>query len=145
MFGHAWRIGLASQTFGLGLGLGLVRCWRLSDWLLPCLLLHCSLCVQLPDQAGKANDCSVSDWTQAAKRIIVRSDVLGVEHLEQLFGLGGSAAASCYTLATPVSTLQKTSELLFALTPGRKQLAAANIGSLKKNYLEVDKPELNTL
>jgi hypothetical protein len=43
--------------------------------------------VQLPDQAGEANDCSVSDWTQAAKRIIVRSDVLGVEHLEQLFAL----------------------------------------------------------
>jgi len=81
----------------------------------------------------------VSDWTQAAKRIIVRSDVLGVEHLEQLFGLGGSAAGSCYALATAVSTLQKTSELLFAPAPGRKQLAAANIGSLKKNYLEVDK------
>ena len=64
---------------------------------------------------------------------------------ELLFGLGGSAATSCYALATPVSTLQKTSELLFALTPGRKQLAAANIGSLKKNYLEVDKPELNAL
>ena len=64
---------------------------------------------------------------------------------EQLFGLGGSAAGSCYALATAVSTLQKTSELLFAPAPGRKQLAAANIGSLKKNYLEVDKPELNAL
>tara|TARA_R100001126_G_scaffold97086_1_gene70101 strand:+ start:573 stop:755 length:183 start_codon:yes stop_codon:yes gene_type:complete len=60
-----------------------------------------------------------------------------------LFGLGGSAEASCYALATAVatavSTLQKTSELLFAPAPGRKQLAAANIGSLKKKYLEVDK------
>tara|TARA_R100000388_G_scaffold17678_1_gene13702 strand:+ start:616 stop:783 length:168 start_codon:yes stop_codon:yes gene_type:complete len=52
--------------------------------------------VQLPDQAGEANYCSVSDWTQAAKRIIVRFDVLGSEHLEQLFALGGSAATSCY-------------------------------------------------
>ena len=93
MFGHAWRIGLPSRTFGLGLGL--VRCQSLSDWLLPCFLLHCSLCVQLPDQADKANDCSVSEWTQAAKRIIVRSNVLDVEHLEQLF------AISCW-MGSPV-------------------------------------------
>jgi|TARA_R100001440_G_scaffold48152_1_gene68014 hypothetical protein len=49
-----------------------------------------------------------------------------------LFGLGGSAAASCYALATPVSTLQKTSELLFALTPGRKQQLAASEQARKK-------------
>ena len=61
MFGHAWRIGLPGRTRIRTFGLGLVRCRSLSDWLLPCLLLHCSLCVQLLDQAGKANNCSVSD------------------------------------------------------------------------------------
>jgi hypothetical protein len=42
------------------------------------------------------------------------------------------SSVSCYALATPVSTLQKTSELLFAPLPGRKQQLAASEQARKK-------------